>query len=80
MVYLLSDLHTKLKNARSSDGTTDNIGDIMLNWVGITIRFFTSSLLFHGCAIREMLERVEAVLDDDGLRHQTDSYKLFISM
>ena len=29
------DLHTKLKNARSSDGTTDSIGDIMLNWVGI---------------------------------------------
>lgn len=28
------DLHTRLKNARSSDGTTDSIGDIMLNWVG----------------------------------------------
>ena len=33
--YHFSDLHTRLKNARSSDGTTDSIGDIMLNWVGI---------------------------------------------
>ena len=33
MASFLSDLYTKLKNARSSDGTTDNIGDIMLNWV-----------------------------------------------
>ena len=38
MISLL-DLHTKLKNARSSDGTTDSIGDIMLNWVGIKILF-----------------------------------------
>ena len=34
------DLHTKLKNARRSDGTTDNIGDIMLNWVCIKILFY----------------------------------------
>ena len=31
--HFISDLHTKLKNARTSDGTTDSIGDIMLNWV-----------------------------------------------
>lgn len=32
LLALHQDLHSKLKNARSSDGTTDNIGDIMLNW------------------------------------------------
>ncbi|KAJ7363267.1 Rho guanine nucleotide exchange factor 3 [Desmophyllum pertusum] len=32
LMALHQDLHTKLKNARSSNGTTDNIGDIMLNW------------------------------------------------
>lgn len=32
LLALHQDLHTKLKNARSSDGTTDSIGDIMLNW------------------------------------------------
>ncbi|CAH3162179.1 unnamed protein product [Porites evermanni] len=32
LLALHQDLYTKLKNARSSDGTTDNIGDIMLNW------------------------------------------------
>ncbi|KAL9973250.1 hypothetical protein ACROYT_G019677 [Oculina patagonica] len=32
LLALHQDLHTKLKNARSSNGTTDSIGDIMLNW------------------------------------------------
>ncbi|XP_027050522.1 neuroepithelial cell-transforming gene 1 protein isoform X2 [Pocillopora verrucosa] len=32
LLALHQDLHAKLKNARSSDGTTDSIGDIMLNW------------------------------------------------
>lgn len=32
LLALHQDLHTKLKNARSIDGTTDSIGDIMLNW------------------------------------------------
>lgn len=32
LLALHQDLHTRLKNARSSDGTTDSIGDIMLNW------------------------------------------------
>ena len=30
-----SDLLVKLRSARSSNGTTDNVGDIMLNWVSL---------------------------------------------
>ena len=51
--FLALDLHAKLKNARSSDGTTDSIGDIMLNWVCVC-GIVSWLCLLHISAIRRV--------------------------